>query len=52
MKAHFNDLVINRFTDLLQAILDDTIAMKPKFFKTLDYTSSVLERAFAVLKQR
>jgi hypothetical protein len=52
VKNHFNSLVLNRFKDLLQAILDETIAVKPKFFGSLDYSSSVLERAFGLLKQR
>jgi len=32
MREHFNTLVQNKFTDLLQRILDETIAMKPLFF--------------------
>ena len=52
MRAHFNNLVLNRFPDLIQTILDDTIAMKPKFFGTLDHSALVLERSFTLLKQR
>ncbi len=50
VKIHFNTLVLNKFTDLLQGILDETVAMKPKFFQTLDYSSSVLEMGFSLLK--
>jgi len=42
MKDHFNTLGSNKFTDLLQRILDETIAMKPLFFSTLDTSSSIL----------
>ena len=52
MKNHFNILVQNKFTDLLQRILDETMTMKPQFFGTLDNSSKVLERAFFFLKQR
>jgi hypothetical protein len=52
MKENFNTLVQNRFTDLLQRILDETITMRPAFFSTLDYSSAVLEKAFTLLKQR
>jgi hypothetical protein len=37
MKEHFNVLVENRFTDLLQKLLDETRLMKPKFFGSLDH---------------
>lgn len=52
MKNHFNILVQNKFTDLLQRILDETMAMRPLFFGTLDNSSKVLERGFFLLKQR
>jgi hypothetical protein len=52
VKTHFNSLVFNRFTDLLQTILDETILMKPKFFKSLDFSTFVLDKAFNLLKQR
>jgi hypothetical protein len=48
-KIHFNNLVLNRFTDLLSRILDDTIEMKPKFFGSLQYGAEILEKAFALL---
>ena len=44
MKSHFNNLVLNRFTDLLQKILDETIGMKLRFFGSLDQSAIVLER--------
>ena len=50
MKTHFNNLVLNRFTDLLQKILDETIGMKPNFFGSLDQSAIVLERSFTLLK--
>ncbi len=52
MKEHFNNLIVNRFTDLLQRLLDDTIKMIPKFFGSLNNATTVLERSFTLLKQR
>ncbi len=52
MKEHFSILDQNRFADLLQRILDETIAMKPLFFTSLDHAASLLEKAFNLLKQR
>jgi hypothetical protein len=50
MKAHFNNLVLNHFQDLLQRILEDTKRMIPKFFGSLDQATAVLERSFALLQ--
>jgi hypothetical protein len=50
MKTHFNNLVLNRFTDLLQKILDETMGMNPKFFGSLDQSAIVLERSFTLIK--
>ena len=52
MKEHFNTLVNNKFTDLLQRILDETLQMKPFFFGNLDHQAIILDRAFSLLKQR
>ena len=52
VKEHFNILVHNRFTDLLQNILDEAMAMKVMFFTSLDHPRAVLERAFTLLKQK
>jgi hypothetical protein len=51
-KQHFNHLLINNFSGLLQHILDQTKQMNPIFFKSLDYSATVLERAFHLLKQK
>jgi hypothetical protein len=37
MREHFNILIENKFADLLQKILEETMTMKPKFFGSLDY---------------
>ncbi len=49
-KQHFNHLLINNFGSLLQGILEQTKLMVPQFFKTLNYATTVLERAFLLLK--
>ena len=50
IKENFNILVQNKFADLLQRILDETVAMKPLFFCTLDHSAMLLERTFTMLK--
>ncbi len=52
MKEHYNILLQNRFTELLQRILDDCIAMNKKCFGSLDMATVILKRAFHLLKQR
>ena len=49
-KAHFNHLLLNNFTGLLQSILDATREMKPNFFMTLDSAVSALDKGFQFLK--
>jgi hypothetical protein len=46
MKEHYNILLQNRFTELLQRILDDCIAMNKKCFGSLDSATTILQRAF------
>ena len=46
MKEHFNVLEENKFTDLLQKLLEETKLMKPKFFGSLNNQATVLKRAF------
>jgi hypothetical protein len=51
-KAHFNHLLLNNFSGLLQSILDATKEMRPNFFKTLDSAAIALEKGFQFLQQR
>jgi hypothetical protein len=50
MKEHFNNLIVNHFTDILQRLLDDTKKMIPKFFGSLNGATTVIERSFTLLK--
>ncbi len=52
VRSHFNKLHENNFTQLLQRILDETKRMDPKFFGSLDYSTSVLERGFKLLDKK
>ena len=49
-KAHFNHLLLNNFTGLLQSILDATKEMRPNFFKTLDSAGTAIEKGFQFLR--
>jgi len=52
MKAHYNSSVTNGFTDLMQKVLDEVKFMKGKFFKSLDYCTTILERGFDLILQK